>query len=79
MQAVIEYYKALGPECMDALKYMLVFDAVLANADRHFGNFVFLVDDRTITLAGPAPLFDHGNSLFNYASQMEVENKKAFL
>ncbi len=79
MQAVIEYYKALGSEYMDALEDMLVFDAVIANTDRHFGNFGFLVDARTNTLAGPAPLFDHGNSLFNYASRMEVENKQAFL
>ena len=79
MQAVIEYYKELGPEYMDALEDMFVFDAVIANTDRHFGNFGFLVDARTHTLAGPAPLFDHGNSLFNYASRMEVESKQAFL
>ena len=79
MQTVIEYYKALGPEYMDALEDMLVFDAVIANTDRHFGNFGFLVDARTNTLAGPASLFDHGNSLFNYASRMEVENKQTFL
>ena len=79
MLAVIEYYKALGPEYMDALEDMFVFDAVIANTDRHFGNFGFLVDARANTLAGPAPLFDHGNSLFNYASRMEVESKQAFL
>ena len=79
MPTVIEYYKSLGSEYMDALEDMLVFDAVIANTDRHFGNFGFLVDARTNTLAGPAPLFDHGNSLFNYASRMEVENKQAFL
>ena len=78
MQAVIEYYKTLGPAYMDALEDMLVFDAVIANTDRHFGNFGFLVDARTNTLAGPAPLFDHGNALFNYASRMEIENKQAF-
>ena len=64
---------------MNALKDMLVFDAVIANTDRHFGNFGFLVDARTNTLAGPAPLFDHGNSLFYYASRMEVESKQTFL
>jgi hypothetical protein len=78
MQAVIAYYKALGPEYVDALEDMLVFDAVIANTDRHFGNFGFLVDSKTNALAGPAPLFDHGNSLFNYASRMEVESRQAF-
>ena len=79
MQAVIEYYKTLGTAYTDALEDMLVFDAVIANTDRHFGNFGFLVNSKTNTLAGPAPLFDHGNSLFNYASRMEVESKLAFL
>jgi len=79
MQAVIDYYQKLGPAYMDALEDMLVFDAVIANTDRHFGNFGFLADARTNTLAGPAPLFDHGNSLFNFASQSEMESKQAFL
>ena len=26
-----------------------------------------MIDNRTNTIAAPAPLFDHGNSLFNYA------------
>ena len=79
MQAVIEYYKTLGKVYTDALEDMLVFDAVIANIDSLFGNFGFLVDSKVNTLAGPAPLFDHGNSLFNYVSQMEVESKQALL
>ena len=46
---------------------MLVFDAVICNVDRHFGNFGVMVDNRTNTIVSPAPLFDHGNSLFNFA------------
>lgn len=78
MQAVIEYYKALGPEYVDALEDMLVFDAVIANTDRHFGHFGFLVNSKNNALAGPAPLFDHGNSLFKSVSRMEVESRQAF-
>ena len=48
---------------------MLVFDAVICNTDRHFGNFGFLVDNRTNKIVSPAPLFDHGNSLFNFAGK----------
>ncbi len=36
---------------------------------RHFGNFGFLVDHKTNKVIAPAPLFDHGNSLFNYAGE----------
>ena len=79
MQAVIDYYGTLGSAYQDALEDMLVFDAVIGNTDRHFGNFGFLVDARTNTLTGPAPLFDHGNSMFNFASRMEMENRQSFL
>ena len=48
---------------------MLVFDAVICNTDRHFGNFGFLVDNETNEIVAPAPLFDHGNALFNFAGR----------
>ena len=46
---------------------MIVFDAVVCNTDRHYGNFGFLVDNNINQIAAPAPLFDHGNALFNLA------------
>lgn len=67
MEAVKAYYEGLGPEFTAALREMLVFDAVICNVDRHFGNFGVMVDNRTNTVVSPAPLFDHGNSLFNFA------------
>ena len=67
MSAVMDYYRELGPEYENALYDMLVFDAVICNVDRHFGNFGFLVDNETNQITAPAPLFDHGNSLFNFA------------
>lgn len=67
MKEVREYYKALGDEYVNALDDMLVLDAVICNTDRHYGNFGFLVDNRTNKISAPAPLFDHGNSLFNLA------------
>ena len=48
---------------------MLVFDAVICNTDRHFGNFGLLVDSLSNQVIAPAPLFDHGNSLFNFAGE----------
>lgn len=74
MEAVREYYGQLGGEYVEALNAMLVFDAVIFNTDRHFGNFGFMVDNKTNKIAAPAPLFDHGNALFNYAGRDDLEN-----
>lgn len=72
MKAVRAYYESLGDEFIRELDDMLVFDAVIMNTDRHFGNFGFLVDNRTNTIAAPTPLFDHGNSLFNLAGKDDL-------
>lgn len=69
MKAVTDYYKQLGDEYVEALNDMIVLDAIICNTDRHFGNFGFLVDNKTNEIVAPAPLFDHGNSLFNYAGE----------
>lgn len=69
MKAVYEYYRTLGDVFVQALDEMLVFDAIIANTDRHYGNFGVLVDSHTNRVIAPAPLFDHGNSLFNYAGE----------
>lgn len=74
MAAVREYCGRLGKEYTDALDDMLVLDAVICNTDRHFGNFGFMIDNRLNEIAGPAPLFDHGNSLFNYAGRDDLES-----
>lgn len=74
MNAVREYCEKLGEEYVNALNDMLVFDAVICNTDRHFGNFGFLVYNRTNEISAPAPLFDHGNSLFNYAGYDDLES-----
>ena len=65
--AVRAYYEKLGAEYVAALDDMLVLDAVICNTDRHYGNFGMLIDNQTNQIAAPAPLFDHGNSLFNFA------------
>ena len=77
MKAVRNYYKSLGDEFIAALDDMLVLDAIICNVDRHFGNFGFLVDNRTNKITAPAPLFDHGNSLFNLAGRDDLVSDKA--
>ena len=69
MKAVADYYHSLGPDFDKALRDMFVFDAVICNTDRHFGNFGLLVDSLSNQVIAPAPLFDHGNSLFNFAGE----------
>lgn len=53
---------------------LLLFDAVIANEDRHLGNFGFLVDNNSNQIKSTAPLFDHGNSLFFNATNEEFKN-----
>lgn len=74
--AVYDCYAALGGEYVDALNDMLVFDAIICNTDRHFGNFGFIVDSQTNRIMRPAPLFDHGNSLFNFAGKEFMQNSE---
>lgn len=77
MKAVREYYENLGQSFVDALNDMLVLDAVIMNTDRHFGNFGFIIDNNTNKIVAPAPLFDHGNSLLNFAGRDDLESEKA--
>lgn len=79
MQAVRAYYKKLGGEFEKALNDMFIFDALIFNTDRHYGNFGFLIDSHTNEINAPAPLFDHGNSLFNFAGVDALKSKKSFL
>lgn len=48
---------------------MLVFDALIYNEDRHFGNFGVLRDNHSGKIIAPAPVFDNGLSLFCYAGK----------
>ena len=66
IRGCLDYYDSLGPEFGEQLRSMLVFDAVIYNEDRHFGNFGLLRDSRTGKIFAPAPVFDNGLSLFNY-------------
>ena len=79
MKAVREYCRSLGEEYEKALNEMLVFDALIFNTDRHYGNFGFLVDSHTNHIIAPAPLFDHGNSLLNYAAYDALKDRDSII
>lgn len=47
------------------LTEMLVFDYVLGNRDRHWNNFGFVYNARTMRPLRIAPIYDNGNSLWS--------------
>ena len=67
LRTVADYLRSLGGSYYDCFADMLVFDALICNEDRHYGNFGLMVDNKTNQPYAFAPLFDHGLSLFNYA------------
>jgi len=78
LDAVVQYYDGLGAGYADAMRDMLVFDALIYNEDRHFGNFGLLRDNRTGAIKAPAPIFDNGLSLFNYAMPKDYEDLEEY-
>ena len=74
LKNALDYYTGLGKSFYDDLCSMLVFDAVICNEDRHFGNFGILRDNHSGKIIKPAPIFDNGLSLFNFAMADDLEN-----
>ena len=69
----VEYLKSLGESFYDSFADMMIFDALICNTDRHFGNFGLLVDNATNKPIELAPIFDNGLSLFNYAIEEDLQ------
>ena len=78
LKACLEYYRQLGPEAYEQIKSMLVFDAVIYNEDRHFGNFGVLRDNHTGKVTSAAPVFDNGMSLFNFAMPEDFQDLDSY-
>jgi hypothetical protein len=74
ISAVVKYYDNLGEQYANAVRDMLVFDALIYNEDRHFGNFGLLRDNKTGKITAPAPIFDNGISLFSLAMPDDYKN-----
>ena len=79
INAVTDYYKKLGDEYFDKLIDMFVFDAVVCNTDRHFGNFGVLVDNYTNKIIDNAPIFDNGLSLWGFAMENELDDISVYV
>ena len=78
IQACLDYYDALGGEFGEQLRSMLVFDALIYNEDRHFGNFGLLRNNHTGQIIAPAPIFDNGLSLMAFAGKDDLDSFSHF-
>ena len=78
LKAELDCYESFGKEYYDDVCSMLVFDAVIYNEDRHFGNFGLLRDNHTGEFTGTAPIFDNGLSLFNFAMPDDLKHLDAY-
>lgn len=65
---LLECCEAVGMPDMDGLEKSLarmnILDYIMANTDRHYGNFGFMRNAGTLEWLGAAPNFDTGNSMF---------------
>lgn len=55
----------------ESFREMIVMDAVMANVDRHSGNYGFLVDNATGEILRMAPLFDHNMACLPMMMEMD--------
>ena len=76
--ACLKYYDSLGSEFSEQIRSMLVFDALIYNEDRHFGNFGVLRDNHSGKVIAPAPVFDNGLSLFCYAGKEDYPHLEEY-
>ncbi len=76
--ACLKYYESISKEAAESFKSMLVFDSVIYNEDRHFGNFGILRDNKSGKVIGMAPIFDNGLSLFNYGMPEDFKNLSVY-
>ncbi|MCR5203142.1 MAG: XRE family transcriptional regulator [Lachnospiraceae bacterium] len=78
LRTVADFIRKLGDSYYDEFVDMLIFDALIYNEDRHFGNFGLIIDNKTNKPCSFAPVFDNGLSLFNYAMIDDLENVEVY-
>lgn len=57
---------------------MMIFDSIICNEDRHYGNFGLLVDSKTNKPISFVTVFDNDLSLFNYAMPNDFSNLEQY-
>lgn len=74
LRTAAEYCRSFGEEVYDEFVDMLIFDALILNEDRHFGNFGMMVKSKTNEPYAFAPVFDNGLSLFNFGMNDDFQS-----
>jgi hypothetical protein len=72
--------QALIDRCIDIglgdirgyMDFLLAFDYLILNTDRHLNNFGFIRDVNTLEFLGPAPIYDNGTSLWCKVADFRV-------
>lgn len=62
--ALLKALEQIYGKHQNLLNDLLFFDAMVGNKDRHLGNFGMIVDNDTLEILRPAPIFDNGLSMF---------------
>ncbi|MBQ7338778.1 MAG: helix-turn-helix domain-containing protein [Clostridia bacterium] len=78
IKKAVDYYDNLGAQFGEQIRSMLMFDALIYNEDRHFGNFGLLRDNKTGEFVAPAPMFDHGHALFSQAAPEKFDDLEGY-
>ena len=63
-ELALDFFVDIGSDAAEKFKSMAVFDSLIANTDRHVGNFGVMRDNLTGAVLGMAPIFDNNASLF---------------
>ncbi len=74
MSEIVRFVSSLPERFKTQLSDMLLFDALICNTDRHFGNFGLLLDSETDSPISFAPLYDHGLSLLHRTPEYKLSN-----
>jgi hypothetical protein len=66
----------IGDEAIEEFRSMLVFDSLIANSDRHTGNYGLLRENDTGLVVGLSPIFDNNLSLFTGEATENLKNRE---
>ena len=65
LELALSYFGDISDGTAEKFRSMAVFDSIIANSDRHVGNFGVLRDNATGRVLDAAPIFDNNVSLFS--------------
>lgn len=80
---ILNCCEALGMKNIDEIKtsiaQMILLDFIIGNVDRHFGNFGFIRNAKTLEWKGLVPIFDSGNAMFYEYPTSDLRKSRALM